>query len=84
MNPLIIKIRAKEKPLLFYGFTPPKRNNDIVKNIEISQRRMVRLEETPIDGLVIYDIQDESSRHKAQRPFPFLPTLEPMEYYNQY
>jgi 5,10-methylenetetrahydrofolate reductase len=30
-----------------------------------------------LDGLVLYDIADEAARNPAERPFPFLPTLDP-------
>jgi hypothetical protein len=36
------------------------------------------------DGLILYDLQDESARTGLERPFPFLPTLEPMEYARDY
>jgi hypothetical protein len=31
-------------------------------------------------GLVLYDIDDESDRTPNERPFPFLPTMDPAEY----
>jgi hypothetical protein len=33
-----------------------------------------------IDGLVLYDIDDESDRNPDERPFPFLPTMDPADY----
>jgi hypothetical protein len=33
-----------------------------------------------IDGLVLYDIDDESDRNPNERPFPFLPTMDPAKY----
>jgi hypothetical protein len=30
-----------------------------------------------LDGLILYDIDDESERNPAERPFPFMPTLDP-------
>ena len=33
-----------------------------------------------IDGLVLYDIDDESDRNPEERPFPFLPTMDPADY----
>jgi hypothetical protein len=33
-----------------------------------------------IDGLVLYDIDDESDRNPVERPFPFLPTMDPADY----
>jgi hypothetical protein len=33
-----------------------------------------------IDGLVLYDIDDESDRNPDERPFPFLPTMDAADY----
>jgi hypothetical protein len=33
-----------------------------------------------IDGLVLYDIDDESDRNPDERAFPFLPTMDPAEF----
>ena len=33
-----------------------------------------------VDGLILYDIDDESDRNPDERPFPFLPTMDPAEY----
>ena len=38
----------------------------------------------PVDGIVLYDLQDETSREAAPRPFPFLPTLDPFAYARDY
>lgn len=32
------------------------------------------------DGLIVYDLQDESERTRTPRPFPYLPTIDPEEY----
>lgn len=34
----------------------------------------------PLDGFVVYDLQDESSRTAAPRPFPFVPTVDSRGY----
>lgn len=39
-----------------------------------------RLQSLDLDGLVLYDIDDESDRNPAERPFPFLPTMDPAAY----
>jgi hypothetical protein len=33
-----------------------------------------------VDGLILYDIDDETERNPAERPFPFMPTLDPADY----
>ena len=41
---------------------------------------MERLRPLGLDGLILYDIDDETSRNPAQRPFPFSPTLDPADF----
>jgi 5,10-methylenetetrahydrofolate reductase len=43
-------------------------------------QQLARLESLPVDGLIVYDIQDEADRVSTPRPFPFLPTLNPETY----
>ncbi|MFP3374334.1 hypothetical protein SB756_33740, partial [Pseudomonas sp. SIMBA_068] len=46
----------------------------------IAEKLLGRLHEIEYDGVVIYDIQDESSRTNQARPFPFKQTVDPREY----
>jgi 5,10-methylenetetrahydrofolate reductase len=46
----------------------------------IVAQQLVRLRSLPVDGLIVYDIQDEAERVSVPRPFPFLPTLSPEVY----
>ena len=39
-----------------------------------------RLAGLPLDGVVLYDIQDETGRTQLPRPFPFAGTIDPREY----
>ena len=73
-------IRARRDGLRLYGLTPPKRGQDPEKVREIAERQIRRVAALAPDGLVLYDLQDEAGRTDAARPFPFLPTLEPLEY----
>jgi len=41
---------------------------------------LIRLRSLSLDGLIVYDIQDEGERVSTPRPFPFLPTLNPEVY----
>jgi len=45
---------------------------------------LARLGSLPVDGLIVYDIQDETERVSTPRPFPFLPTLNPEVYAHQH
>jgi hypothetical protein len=78
------KILNRKPGILLYGLTPPKKENSPEKNLEISRTRMERLSQVEADGLILYDLQDEKSRIQAERPFPFIETLEPMDYYLNY
>jgi hypothetical protein len=39
-----------------------------------------RLRGLPVDGVVVYDIQDETRRTERPRPFPFIATVDPRDY----
>ena len=47
---------------------------------QIADVTLKRLQALDLDGLVLYDIDDESDRNPEERPFPFLPTMDPAEY----
>jgi hypothetical protein len=78
------KIRAKEKGILLYGITPPKTNHTEDEIKEIAKKHIDRISKLNVDGLVLYDIQDESDRTDEKRPFPFIKTLDPCEYSHDY
>jgi hypothetical protein len=73
-------IRARRDGLRLYGLTPPKRGQDPDNVRAIAERQVRRIAALAPDGLVLYDLQDEAARTDAARPFPFLPTLEPLDY----
>lgn len=74
------KIMNRKPGLLLYGFTPPKLETDPEKLADLSRKRIDRLSRLPLDGCVVYDVQDESSRNAKARPFPFSPTFSSVEY----
>lgn len=78
------RILNREGHYLFYGLTPPKYTDDKEKIRSIAQKQMERLKDVSLDALVLYDIQDESSRTDMPRPFPFMQTLDPGVYSSQY
>lgn len=78
------KVRAKKSGIFLYGITPPKANCSFDKAIEISQKVISRIQHLEIDGLVIYDLQDEAIRNENERPFPFASTLDPFLYASEY
>ena len=78
------KIRNNESGILLYGITPPKANHTNEEYKTIAQKHIERISPLPIDGLVLYDIQDESDRTDEKRPFPFMATLNPCIYAKKY
>ncbi|HEX2954948.1 MAG TPA: methylenetetrahydrofolate reductase [Bacillota bacterium] len=77
-------IKQAQSDILLYGITPPHRKNPPEKIGEIAQKTLTRLMPLDIDGLVIYDINDESDRNAEDRPFPYLPTMDPYIYLQDY
>ncbi|MCV9387993.1 methylenetetrahydrofolate reductase [Reichenbachiella ulvae] len=78
------RILNREGHYLFYGLTPPKYTEDTDKIRTIAEKQMDRLKDVALDALVLYDIQDESSRTDMPRPFPFMQTMDPGIYSSQY
>ncbi|ARU59267.1 5,10-methylenetetrahydrofolate reductase [Oleiphilus messinensis] len=78
------KILNREDGIVFYGIVPPKKDTDPERVREISELQMSRLKGRSIDGMVLYDIQDESSRTSEKRPFPFMETLDSFRYSREY
>jgi hypothetical protein len=78
------KIKNKQSGILLYGLTPPKIDINESKIISIAKKQINRLQNINLDGLILYDIQDESSRTDTPRPFPFSPTLSPDVYSKNY
>ncbi len=77
---LVEKIKNKESGIVLYGITPPKKGTDESRIAEISALQIERLQNLNLDGLVLYDIQDEKSRTEVKRPFPFIETLDAFSY----
>lgn len=75
-----LAIEDRQPGILTYGITPPKRSYTLDKRRDIADRQAERIRSLPIDGLVVYDLQDESDRLPEERPFPFLQSIDPVEY----
>ncbi len=58
----------------FIGTTPPKSNTSLEAVEIIAEKLLERVSDIDFDGLIVYDIQDENSRTKKSRPFPFKST----------
>ena len=81
---LVDKIKNRESGIILYGITPPKKGTSSEKIDEISSRQIQRLQSLKVDGLILYDIQDEKSRTSEERPFPFMETLDSFSYSKEY
>lgn len=73
-------IRRRAAGIVTYGITPPKRSLPSDKRQEVAERQAARIRGLPIDGLVVYDLQDESERTQDERPFPYIETVDPVDY----
>ena len=78
------KIKNKESGVLLYGITPPKIQTAPERISEIAAKAVNDLGPLDIDGLIVYDVQDESARTDAERPFPYVTALDPFEYASKY
>jgi hypothetical protein len=67
------KIVERRPGVLLYGLAPPKRDTTAADLQRIAAQQVARLEPLELDGLIIYDLQDEAERITAPRPFPFYP-----------
>ena len=74
---LIEKLRRRSSNICLYGLAPPKLATEPARLREIVAQQEARLSALKPDGVIIYDIQNESGRNGEPRPFPFLPTVDP-------
>ncbi len=66
--------------VLTYGLTPPKKSWGRERVEDVARRQAERIAGLPVDGLVVYDLQDESVRTSVERPFPWEEPLDPVDY----
>ena len=65
---------------MIFALTPPRLATDAERVQDIADATTERLGELGLDGLILYDIDDESARNPSERPFPFAHTLDPAHY----
>ncbi|OKK15596.1 5,10-methylenetetrahydrofolate reductase [Streptomyces sp. CB00455] len=73
-----------ESGVLLFGITPPRLSIAPERIREITAATLARLDVLNVDGLALYDIDDESDRNPEERPFPYLPTMDPAAYHAEY
>lgn len=78
------KIKKRKSGILLYGITPPKAQTPVEKLPSIAEKSLNTLAGLDIDALIVYDVQDESTRTNEERPFPFSSALDPFTYTSQY
>ena len=78
------KLSSRTPGICLYGFAPPKQATPSDQLEGIVAQQLARLGSLPVNGLVVYDIQDETERVSTPRPFPFLPTLNPEVYAHEH
>ena len=74
------RIRAGQGGFVLFAITPPRQSTPADRLPGIARATVERLGHLNLDGLVLYDIDDESSRNPVERPFPFSPTIDPSQY----
>lgn len=84
MESLYDKLKNRRPGIITYGVTPPKLGTEPGKVEEIAKRLKGRVANLGLDGLILYDVQDEVDRVDEDRPFPYLQTLDPSYYSRRY
>jgi hypothetical protein len=77
---LIRRVTSNTGEFLLFALTPPRLATPVDRVQEIADATVARLQPLNLDGLILYDIDDEAARNPGQRPFPFTPTLDPARY----
>jgi hypothetical protein len=78
------RILALRGEFLLFALTPPRLSSTPEKAQEIADVTFKRLEPLDVDGLILYDIDDEADRNPDERPFPFFPTMDPADYLDRH
>jgi len=78
--PLSTLMNDTDRGLYLIGTCPPKEGTSEEQATEIAGKLAARMQGLDVDGMIVYDIQDESSRTDKPRPFPFKHTLDACVY----
>jgi hypothetical protein len=74
------KLLDPKETVLLYGTTPPRHATPEDQVSAAAEKLAARTSALPLDGIVVYDIQDEAGRKTQPRPFPFVQTVDPRSY----
>jgi hypothetical protein len=75
--------RRNTRPWLLFSVTPPRATSTDADIERIAARTRERLTDLDLDAVVLYDVHDETDRTDTERPFPYLPTLDPTDYHDR-
>jgi hypothetical protein len=79
--PLDVLVTEGRGGILLFGVTPPKTSTTPADRERIAGLTLQRLAPLDLDGLILYDLDDESDRVADDRPFPYLTTVDPATFY---
>lgn len=73
---LLVALSDSARPCFLFGCTPPRAGTSDAEARRVASLFAARSAVLATDGFVVYDIQDESVRTTAERPFPFRKTMD--------
>ena len=73
----VAAFRHADRGALWYGLTPPRLATERDRADEITRVTLGRLAPVRADALIVYDVDGEADRSATERPFPFLPMMDP-------
>lgn len=80
MNNLTGKLKQSESGVFIYSLTPPAEDISTEKLYDLNRRRAGRISTIDVDGLSIYDVQEEKERNPEKRTYSYRPALDPVKY----
>ena len=78
------RVLSRQGEFLLFAVTPPRVSTSGDEAQAIADVTLDRLRLLDVDGLIVYDIDDEVDRNPRERPFPFLPTMDPAEFVDRH
>ena len=81
---LAARISSGQGDFVLFAVTPPRESTPADRLPKIARATVERLAPLDLDGLVLYDIDDESDRNPEARPFPFVRTIDPATFRAQH
>ncbi|MBE2984989.1 5,10-methylenetetrahydrofolate reductase, partial [Campylobacter sp. RM6883] len=81
---LVDKILQNKQGIMLYGMTPPRDNVELSEKERLGTLHRERVQSIGCDGVVLYDIQDESDRNESDRVFGLIEPIVPEIYYRDW